>query len=73
MIRISDKELVEGFLGSIGWVGFFFYLRLKLKWPTPMEGFLAWSLVWLLRKIGMHAYLEIKKQNKIKERIFNII
>ena len=47
MIRISDKELVEGFL--------------------------AWSLVWLLRKIGMHAYLGIKKQNKIKERIFNII
>lgn len=73
MIRLTDKELVEGFLGSLGWVMFFFYLRNRLEWPTPIEGFLAWTLLWWLRKIGMHAYVAAKENNNIKDRVFNII
>ncbi len=73
MIRLTDKELVEGFLGSLGWVMFFFYLRNRVEWPTPIEGFLAWTLLWWLRKIGMHIYKGYKEENNIKDKFYKLI
>ena len=73
MININDSQLFEGLLGSIGWVLFFFYFRNRVELPLPIEGFLAWTFVWWLRKIGMNFYSDYKKRNKMKTKVFTII
>lgn len=72
MIKINDLQIYEGMLGSLGWVIFFYYFRKKVSWPHPIEGFIAWTLVWWLRKAGMWTYINYKKRNNLKEKVFII-
>ena len=72
MFKITDNELCEGLLGSTGWIIFFYYLRSNMDWPTPIEGFVAWILLWFLRKIGMHLYKDLKKMKKLQDNTFSL-
>ena len=73
MFKITDNELWEGVLGSAGWVLFFLYFRNSVQWPSPVEGFLAWTFLWWGRKVGMRMYKDLKTTYKWKnETLFEI-
>jgi len=56
MITLTDKQIVEGLLGGSGWILFAYYYKKYASYNIVLEGFIAWILVWFLRKIGMNYY-----------------
>ena len=61
MITITNDQLLEGFLGALGWVLFWYYFKNRAQYSIVVEGFIAWTLVWWLRKIGINLYRNFKK------------
>lgn len=53
---ISKEQLVEGVLGASAFVIFIIYLRQYVEWNIAVEGFVAWTLFWWMRKIGVNIY-----------------
>jgi len=72
-LSLTDDQLVEGILGALGWVLFFYYFRNRASYSIRTEGFLAWTFVWWLRKFGMNMYAKHKKTNKIKSKVYRIL
>jgi hypothetical protein len=69
LLSITQEQLIEGILGAIGWVIFWFYFRNKIKYSVPVEGFLAWTFVWWFRKFGQNLHKIYYK----KPVIYNIL
>jgi len=64
MAIITEAQLLEGIIGGTGWILFVYYFKNYLDWSPQTEGFVAWVLVWYLRKIGMNLYSSFKNKNK---------
>jgi len=58
---ISREQFVEGFLGASAFVIFLIYLRKYVEWSIALEGFVAWTLFWWMRKVGVSMYRKIVK------------
>jgi len=57
---ISEEQLVEGVLGATAFVLFIVYLRQYVEWNIALEGFVAWTLFWWMRKVGVNIYKKYK-------------
>tara|TARA_B100000925_G_C22007636_1_gene474439 strand:+ start:1850 stop:2032 length:183 start_codon:yes stop_codon:yes gene_type:complete len=60
---MSKEQLLEGVLGATAFVIFLIYLRQYVEWSVALEGFVAWTLFWWMRKIGINIYRK-HKNNK---------
>ena len=72
MIKINDEQFIEGIIGAIGWILFWYYFKNIANYDVKIEGFIAWTFVWWLRKFGINAYLDYKKRNNLEKKIITI-
>ena len=63
---INKEQLVEGVLGASAFVIFIVYLREYVQWNIALEGFVAWTLFWWMRKIGVNIYRIYTNTDKSK-------
>tara|TARA_Y100001970_G_C14232725_1_gene859697 strand:- start:283 stop:504 length:222 start_codon:yes stop_codon:yes gene_type:complete len=57
MILLYDTELLEAVTGSLGYVLFKILLfKNKIIFIHIFEGFIAWMLIWIFRKIINNVY-----------------
>ena len=64
MISLTDKQLIEGMLGGTGWILFAYYYKKYATYNIVLEGFIAWILLWFLRKIGMNYYDKLNIESR---------
>uniref|UniRef100_A0A6C0JBN3 Uncharacterized protein n=1 Tax=viral metagenome TaxID=1070528 RepID=A0A6C0JBN3_9ZZZZ len=57
---ITEEQIVEGVLGASAFVIFFIYLREYVQWSVALESFVAWTLFWWMRKVGVTLYRKYK-------------
>ena len=62
---ITDTQLTEGILAPMIWVICWYYVKTYINYPRYIEGALAWSLLWLIRKLGITLYKSIKSSNNL--------
>ena len=59
---ITEYEIVEGILGAIGFVFFSMFLREYVEMNIFLEGLIAWTCFWWLRKVGLNVYIKLKNK-----------
>lgn len=71
---IDDAEILEGIVGGIGTLCTFILFRhiLNFKKKSGIILGLSFLTTWILRKIVMNIYNNIKKIYKINNKIYNI-
>ena len=60
---ITDTQLAEGFIAPAIWAVCWLYIQKYIEYPVYIESALAWSLLWLIRKLGVSFYKSIKFSN----------
>ncbi len=62
-IFMSDNEIVEALIGSIGFFIIIWYFRDYLQWSRVKSAGFVFPIVWACRKIGVNLYKYLKQQN----------
>jgi len=72
-LLLDDDEYFEGFLGALGAMACFFVFR-KMMVLHNMSIVLGLTFIstWLIRKMGMNIYHQVKKKLKQKDKTLNI-
>ena len=76
MRLLTDDEFIEGMIGGVGWIIAIYYIRYSHIYERggniPLVGLVSWSILWYIRKIGMHIYKDIKRIMSIKNKNINL-
>lgn len=67
---ITDEQYFEGFIGAFGTIASFIFFQrtLKLKNTSVIIG-LSFLMTWILRKLSMNIYIQLKNDSKSKYKI----
>lgn len=77
MIIINDEQFMEGIIGGLGWIIAVFYIRNSMYLNSKkaknvsniaLVGAITWAILWIIRKIGMNLYVNLKKFNKMEDK-----
>ena len=60
---ITDTQLAEGFIAPAIWAICWVYVQKYIEYPVYIESALAWSLLWVIRKLGISLYKSVKFSN----------
>ena len=60
---ITDTQMAEGFVAPAIWAACWFYVKKYIQYPQYIEAALAWSLLWIIRKLGISLYKSKKLGN----------
>lgn len=66
MLILTDRAILEGISGAIGFILFRRYLTQYLELDPNMELFIAWALVWYFRRFIDNIFKYYKQKYNIK-------